>query len=403
VPSFIDPLEPRRLLAALTLDGSSTFATAANLGRVAGAITLENALTPGESSDFYAFTVRAKGNVNLTLTHLAANANLRLFDPAGKTLASSARTRARSESIGRNLNPGTYVFAVDRGKRAADTGFTLTLRADLNTGAISIDGRSYALSLNRSDGTPAPINSARETWVGIHGWQSTPQTVHRLAVAIDAASRHNQVLELDWSTVAADPNIVAAALNVDTVAAWAARQLSAWNIPGHKINLIGHSLGGYMTDEVARRIPGGVDRIVALDPAAPDLGGIDFANTQFAADSRASVAFVGSQYSSMTAAKTADETVRLNVGPWSSFAAHANVRELFTLMTERNNTPSADRVSRVFSLTAIARSPGRRFADNGAGNGFDATLTARQSDSRYLPDTFTYKSPRLGKTQTVHA
>jgi pimeloyl-ACP methyl ester carboxylesterase len=405
VTHAVEALEPRRVLSAptLTLDGGDAFSTPTNLGRTAGALVIQNALTSPESSDFYTFTVRQKGNVNLTLTGLSANANLRLFNAAGKILNNAARTGTRADTISRTLDAGTYVFAIDRGKNAADTAYALTLQADLNYSPISIDGQTYSVALTRADATAAPIDPTRETWVVIHGWQSTPKATHRLAVAIDAASRRNQVLELDWSSVAADSNVVTVDLNVPDVAAWAASQLTAWGIPRLNINLAGHSMGGYMTDEIARRIAGGVDRIVALDPAAPEVGGVDLSNTQFAAHSQASVAFLGSNFASPVAAKTADEAIRLDVGDWSTFAAHGNVREIFALMTERNNTTNADPISRLFSLTAIAKSPGHRFANAGLGDGYDALLTGRPAKSQILPNTFTYKSPRLGKNQTITA
>jgi pimeloyl-ACP methyl ester carboxylesterase len=401
----IESLEPRLVLSTptLTLDGGDTFATATNLGRTAGALVVQNALSPSESSDFYSFSVRSKGNVNLTLSGLSANANLRLFNASGKLLNNAARKGTRSESVSRTLDAGLYTIAIDRGRDAADTAYSLTLQADLNYSRVSIDGQAYTVALTRADGASAPIEPDRETWVVIHGWQGAPDSVHRLATAVDAASRYNQVLELDWSSIAADPNVTTVALNVSQVAAYAATQLSAWGIPNLNINLIGHSFGGYMTDEIARRIAGGVNRIVALDPASPEVAGIDISNTEFASHSRASVAFLGSDYASPVAAKTADETIRLDVGRWSTFAAHGNVRDVFTLMTERNNTSGADPISRLFSLTAITQSPGHRFANNGQGDGFDALLTGRQSKGAWLPGTFTYKSPRLGKNQTITA
>jgi hypothetical protein len=185
----LEPLEPRLLLTAtLSLDGAESFRRATPLGRVSGVLTLSNSLSRHESSDFFSFSVRSQGNVNLTLAGLSANANLRLFDATGRQLAISARTRARPESISRTLPRGAYTLSIDRGKRAQGTAYSLTLQADLNYQTVNIAGTDYKLALVRSDNTSAPINPAAETWVVIHGWLSTPKSTATVANAINAAS-----------------------------------------------------------------------------------------------------------------------------------------------------------------------------------------------------------------------
>lgn len=402
----IEPLEPRVVLSVATtaVDGGNTFAAAANLGRVSGTLVVNNALSGGESSDYFRFTVRSRGNVNVSLGGLSANANLRLLNADGATLSSSGRARSRSESISRSLGRGTYTLAVDRGKRAADTPYKLTLQADLNSASVAIDGATYTLSLNRADGSTAPIVTDRETWVVIHGWLSTPSATHRLADAIDASSKRNQVLELDWSQAALDENVVAVALRVADIGAWAAAKLNDWGIPGGLLNLAGHSFGGYMTDEIARRISGGVDRIVALDPATPSLGGFDLSGTNYAVHSKYSIAFVGSDFGNLPAAATADETINVNVGDRSSLATHGNVRELFTTMTEQNNGRNHDRISPRFSLKAIrSASAARPFLDDALGDGVDASIGGRRSGGTWTPGTLTYADVSSGTTVTRDA
>jgi pimeloyl-ACP methyl ester carboxylesterase len=186
------------------------------------------------------------------------------------------------------------VVGADRGKRAADTPYMLRLQADLNYEGVDIGGTSYTLGLTRADRSSAPILSDAETWVVIHGWLGSPKDIHSLAGAIDAASKHVQVLELDWSEVADNSDAVTVVFDVPDVGAWAARKLTSWGISGANINLVGHSYGGYMTDQIAKNVSGGVDRIVALDPATAALGGIDFSGTNYAAHSQYSLAFIGS-------------------------------------------------------------------------------------------------------------
>jgi pimeloyl-ACP methyl ester carboxylesterase len=397
-------LEGRIVLSAPVVgaDGGATFARPAALGKLGGSLVVQNSLSRDESSDFFSFSLRSEGNVNLTLDGLSANANLRLFDSVGHQLAISNRTRTRGDWISTTLGRGSYAVSVDRGKHAADTDYTLALQADLNYQTVTIDGTAYDIGLRRADGTTAAIAPDRETWVVIHGWLSGPAAVHRVASAIQAASPRVQVLELDWSEAAADPNTVAVALRVPDVAAFAAAKLNAWGISGSLINLVGHSFGGYMTDEIARRIKGGVDRLVALDPAAPVVAGVDISGTNYAAHSRHAIAFVGSNYAQLKVAGTADEMITLDVGKWSRFATHSNVRELFATMLEQDNGRHPDAISRLFALSAIDSPNVRGFRNNAMGNGAEAMIVGQQSGGVWYPATLTYKNSR-GKTTVVTA
>ena len=401
---MFETLEDRLVMSVPVVgaDGSETFAAAPSVGKLNGAVLVKNALSGGESSDFYQFTLRSEGNVNLVLANLSANANMRLFDADGRQLAISNRTRTRDDWISRTLGRGTYTVSVDRGKAAGNTSYALTMQADLNYETVTIDGKSYDIGLQRADGSSAAIAADKETWVVIHGWQSSPRAIHRVAAAIQAASSRVQVLELDWSEAAADLNAAAVALRVADVGAFAARKLAAWGIAGANINLVGHSFGGYMTDEIARRVSGGVNRLVALDAAAPVVAGIDISNTNFAAHSKYSVAFVGSNYAQLSVARTADETVTLDVGRWTKFASHTNVRELFATMVEQNNGRKSDAISQLFSLKALGSGAARGFRHDGLGNGYEANLVGQDVDGVWYPATLTWKNSR-GKTTVLGA
>lgn len=400
---MFETLEDRLVMSVPVVgaDGSETFAAAPSVGKLNGAVLVKNALSGGESSDFYQFTIRSEGNVNLTLGGLSTNANMRLFDADGRQLAISDRTRTRDDWISKTLGRGTYTVSVDRGKAAGNTSYALTMQADLNYETVTIDGASYDIGLQRADGSSAAIEADKETWVVIHGWQSSPKAIHRVAAAIQAASSRIQVLELDWSEAAADLNAAAVALRVADVGAFAAKKLAGWGIAGANVNLVGHSFGGYMTDEIARRVSGGVNRLVALDAAAPVVAGIDISNTNFSAHSKYSVAFVGSNYAQLSVARTADETITLDVGKWTKFASHTNVRELFATMVEQNNGRS-DAISSVFSLKALGSGAARGFRHDGLANGYEANLVGQDIDGVWYPATLTWKNSR-GKTTVLEA
>lgn len=376
------------------MDGGSSFSAAVSLGKQGGATIVQNAISNGESSDFFKFSVRSLGNVNLTLGGLSGNANLRLFDVNGKQLASSTRGGARTDWISRTLSRGTYTVAVDRATGAANTNYALTIQSDLNWDGVTVDGKTYSIGLVRADGSSAAISPVKNTWVVIHGWLGNLSSTNRLADAIDGASKRDQVLQLDWSAPAGDADVATTAFRVDDIAAVVADKLEFWGLTTARINLVGHSLGGGMTDQIARRISGGVNTIIALDPATVALGDIDLSGTNFAAHSQRSLAFIGSNYSTAAAARTADTAVRLNVGNTESFVTHDRVKEIFATMTARNNTGSPDPISIMLSLSNIAR--GLPFKADAAGSGFEAVLSGDTE-----PSSLSYTNSVTGKAVTI--
>jgi pimeloyl-ACP methyl ester carboxylesterase len=188
---------------------------------------------------------------------------------------------------------------------------------------------------------------------------------------------------------------------VPDVAAFVAQKLTGWGIPRTQINLVGHSYGGYMADQVAKRISGGVDRIVALDPATLALAGVDFSGTDYAAHSHFSLALVGSDYATASAAATADETINVNVGDRSSLATHGVVRDLFAGITGQNNGAS-DAISALFSLRAL-ETGNQPFLRDAMGNGDEADLTGQVVHGQWLPQTITYVDKATRGTVTVKA
>jgi len=394
----VEPLENRLLLAVtpLYIDGESMTRRAASLGRVWGEVVVVDALQSGEVNDFYSFEVRGKGNVNITLDGLTSNANLRLINSNGEVIGSSANIRARSELVSKTLGKGTYYIGVDRGKRGADTPFSMSVQADMNYEHVEINGDNVTLSLTNSDGSAARIDPTRETWVTIHGWLGEPSHMRDISKAIDAASKYVQVLELDWSDVASDANPFNVVFSIDDVGSWAADKLESWGLPGSKINLIGHSYGGYMTDEIARDISGGVDRIVALDPATTSFGGTDLSGTNYAAHSQFSVAFIGSSQGTEAAVQTADETVLMGVGSFGSFTAHGNVRDLFAKMTARNNSNNPGTISPMFALSKLHLGQRPPFKNNGVSNQYDAYLVGSGNGFSIVPTTLAYTNVNNG-------
>lgn len=216
-------------------------------------------------------------------------------------------------------------------------------------------------------GTTARIDPNLRSWIIIHGpsGSSTNQWVVDLAGAIAAVYPTDQILLLDW-TEAADSGIAGTIEEdwIKPVAAWAAGKLVDYGFAGIHLNLIGHSWGGNMTDELAELISGGVNTIVALDPAHDGDGSYnpeDPGQIDFRAHSQFSWAFHSSLLGSSVTPTNADEAfivdtgLSLVIGLPGEVIAHSAVHDLFTYMI----TNGSGGVSSKFQLSRLlAHQPG---------------------------------------------
>lgn len=151
--------------------------------------------------------------------------------------------------------------------------------------ALNNDGNSVEfnnIKLYSYDGDT--LQTDKETVVLIHGWRGFGTTdifadpndanITRLA---DELSPYYQVLFLDWSEAAIDPNSPIpynAAGRIKPIAEWVAEQLEGIN---QKITLIGHSLGGLMSATIGDILNPSKDiDIITLDAAAPAQGFLSY-------------------------------------------------------------------------------------------------------------------------------
>ncbi len=164
------------------------------------------------------------------------------------------------------------------------------------------------VDLVRFDKPGAPSGGI-SSWVLIHGWNSgaTQPELLDLATNLLLLRPLDQVLLLDWSEVATTPwsDPYTPAAGVVPIARWAVAALQQIGLDGAHLNFIGHSYGAYIADEAAHRFPGGVNSIVALDPAALTPGADGEIN--FRRDARSSWAFLGSIAGNETTSVTASE------------------------------------------------------------------------------------------------
>jgi surface antigen/pimeloyl-ACP methyl ester carboxylesterase len=235
---------------------------------------------------------------------------------------------------------------------------------------------SHQISLKNLDTSQQP-NSTKSTWVVIHGMANNKPKgdildelvdTKNLANAIhDGSSKNDQVWVLDWRDAAnsqnsfgiSDPSIGASW--IDNVATWTATTLNQLGITGSNINLVGHSLGAYVAAEIAAKIGGGVNNIIALDPASylksPDnpegyyLGGGQYADRiNFSNNSKWSWGFYGSALGEPNRAKTAKESFNIDFGWQDPSMTHGAVAQLFTNMVNEANQAS---LSKNFGLNKL--------------------------------------------------
>ena len=233
--------------------------------------------------------------------------------------------------------------------------------------------------------TPMPINTNQRTWIVTHGWNSSRMegNIFAVASALSQARPGDQVLTLDWSA-AADTGILnpfSAEDSIVPVAQWAASALVRYGLSGTNINLVGHSFGSYVSDEIAQRLPGGVNTIVTLDPAADVLGGYDpdsndevnFARDSFFSWSFHSSTLAGNEYTPTTA----DESFVVNSDALLPQDAHGNVVFMFAYMLLH----PTDIVSQFFLLTDLLQGksgpwlPNQYLSLDGTTPGYEARIS----------------------------
>jgi pimeloyl-ACP methyl ester carboxylesterase len=265
------------------------------------------------------------------------------------------------------------------------------------SGNVGNGDETYTVDIIRhGSNPPATIdaNPNQQTWIVIHGRSSsrfsapTPN-IPRLANAILARRPTDQVLTLDWSGPATAQSgfLFLEEDWIQPVATWAASALSAYGFSASMINLVGHSWGANLSDELAERL-GGVNTIIALDPAKDGGGaynpnanfGSPTAEIDFAPHSQFSWSFysrdggvIGITAGNEVTATSADEAFVV------TSSEHSRLVNLFSFMLENPTLP----VPRFFKLSRLLNhQPGPWFPNRydfraAAGNTYEAALSSQ--------------------------
>ena len=120
---------------------------------------------------------------------------------------------------------------------------------------------------------------------------------------------------------------------------------------------MGHSWGTWLSYEMATRVAGGVQGIVALDPAADASFEYDASDVDFGDVAQASWAFHGGGlFGSPTRAATADESFTTTYSasrPIGDLARHSMPVDIFTDLVRESNSARPSERARLFSLDRL--------------------------------------------------
>ena len=392
----VERLEPRTLLSAgAPGDAGATPAAALDLGTMSGVRKVSESLSAADRVDCFRFAVKNRGNVNITLTRLVAGVAVELLDSRLRLIARSSGGAGAVLRVSRSLAKGSYFVRVS-GTGAA-TAYGLTIQADLNWTTAKNGSLSAAVGLVFASGSTRAISAARDTWIIIHGWTGSPSGIADVAAAIDSISPSDQVLALDWSDPASG-DMFSAFSWVPAVARAAAATINRWGIDGSRINLVGHSMGGYLAGALADALPDGVNRIIALDPATDPWGAL----VDYADRSQYSLAFIAGDMATRAAAFTAHEAFRLDMKGLGSLLSHMAVLDFFATLMRTANGASPDRVSALFAVDRLVSGADRPWQYDAYDDGYEGVMEVGESGGHWRPRNITYRDSS-GREVTLRA
>ena len=290
--------------------------------------------------DIYSFSVERGFRLSFDVDLVETNSNfrplLRLFDSTGTELKWNAGGRGPLELSTNEAyidhefkSTGAHFIAVsgvgnNRYDPVGGTGYGIGSKGKYRlTVSSGISGHvrlpnstiDRLVFLSRVDKPGMPIDSAKPTWIVVHGWNSdsSDNGIREMAKALVQSRPKDQVLTLDWGSISRsgllDP--WGAAEGIVPTGSWAAAALTRDGFFGHQINLVGHSFGSYIANEIAKNFPSKINSIVALDPAANAVSSqydpVSNGNVNFSRNTDWSWAFhsssLGNEYTPVTASE----------------------------------------------------------------------------------------------------
>lgn len=275
--------------------------------------------------------------------------------------SSIAKTFDQAKQLGRGYGSTTIRISLANGNvspidlvSAGFIGFDIESNPQPTTRLSRSYSTGEVIDIVRADIPNAKIQINVRTWLIIHGWKSsrTESNIVSLTAAISNSRPNDQVLTLDWSNLAKTSTPEKTAVNIVPVSEWASTALQAYGIKSNDLNIIGHSFGAYVADEIAKKFPAKVNSIVALDPAADCCTSVfdPISNDEidFRRDSNWSWAFHASVAGNEITPVRATESFIIDTG-LTAQDAHSNAVWLFARMVaEPNNL-----INNLFSLSNL--------------------------------------------------
>jgi hypothetical protein len=135
------PAAPIGTFTITARDAGNTFDTAMNLGAMSpGKVkTLDDSISPSDRYDVYRFTLKSAARVLARVSQLTDDADLQLFNGAGKRIAYVKHLGVVDESFDLNLAAGTYSARVIFGAGSIGSGYRLRIQCDAPTPPPSND------------------------------------------------------------------------------------------------------------------------------------------------------------------------------------------------------------------------------------------------------------------------
>lgn len=136
VPGAQTPYNLNLIATPVTGDiGGNSANTATNLGILSGTRRIDDFVGDPDPQDYFRFVLNDVRNVNLLLTGLNDDADLRLYQAVnnngaieeGNLIAQSIQSGTTPEALSRTLTPGDYLVLVSRGFQGVNTNYSLTL------------------------------------------------------------------------------------------------------------------------------------------------------------------------------------------------------------------------------------------------------------------------------------
>jgi hypothetical protein len=161
----------------------NSLSTALNIGPLNGNRGFAESVSSSDRNDYYRFSLASASNFSVSMTGLRNNADLRLLNSSGGTIASSTRSGRSNESIARQLGAGVYYIRVSQrsGSTSYDLGVSaspLPLTPSFDPGAtfataFGVDLASGPKLYRQAVGVTDPVDTYRFTSNNISNFGAT--------------------------------------------------------------------------------------------------------------------------------------------------------------------------------------------------------------------------------------